>query len=65
MALVKLGELKVMQSLHNREYPNVKARATRSQAVEGIGSTEGSTTTRMSPNNNFSHERPASIRMKI
>lgn len=42
------------------ENPNVKTRAISSQASEGIGSEEGSTTRRVSPNNNPSHERPAS-----
>ena len=34
---------------------------TLSQAVEGNGSTEGATTSSVSPNNNLSQERPASI----
>lgn len=38
--------------------PNVKTRAISSQAPEGIGSGEGSETTRVSPNNNLSHECP-------
>ena len=42
------------------ESPNVKTRAISSEAVEGIGSTERSTTRRVSPNNNPAHERPAS-----
>ena len=41
-----------------RESPNVKTRAIRSQTVEGKGSTEGSETRKVSPNNNPSHERP-------
>lgn len=39
-------------------YPNVKTRAIRSQALEGISSNEGSETMRVSPNNNLSHECP-------
>jgi len=38
------------------ETPNVKTRAISIQAVEGLGSTEGSETTKVSPNNNPSHE---------
>jgi hypothetical protein len=34
---------------------------TLSQAVEGKGSTEGATTSSVSPNNNLSQERPASV----
>ena len=44
--------------LHDRGTPNVKTRAIRSQAIEGIGSMEGSTTREVSPNNNLPHERP-------
>lgn len=44
------------------ESPNVKARAISSQASEGEGSEEGSTTRRVSPNNNPAHERPALCR---
>ena len=40
------------------ETPNVKTRAISSQAIEGKGSMEGSETTRVSPNNNLSHELP-------
>ena len=40
------------------EYPNVKTRAISSQASEGKGSEEGSTTRFVSPNNNQTHERP-------
>lgn len=39
--------------------PNVKTRVILSQATEGLGSVEGATTRRVSPNNNLSHERPS------
>lgn len=38
--------------------PNVKTRAISIQAIEGKGSMEGSTTMKVSPNNNPSQERP-------
>jgi len=40
------------------ETPNVKTRTISSQALEGIGTKEGSTTISLSPNNNSWHECP-------
>ncbi len=51
MVEVKPGEL--------LEHPNVKSRAISSRTIEGMGSMEGSTTRKVSPNNNLSHEHPA------
>jgi len=50
MGLIKSGEL--------LEYPNAKTRATGSQALEGIGSKEGSEANGVSPNNNPLQECP-------
>jgi len=61
ITLCKTCHIKIHRKKPNEllETPNVKSRAISSQAMKGEGFMEGSTTRRVSPNNNLAHERSA------